>query len=254
MDPFSALANGIAIFEGLKKFYRFANDAKKAPVERLEFHARFDSVHIALQNTIETLVNCLAKVKDRENTLWIKTLKHPHSPLRGLEKLVEKVNKELEAKKGDIEKLWNNLKWHSEKKHLEEDFNAIGNFCRDIRAILDNAVLENSYDNMKETTDVKDMIRKLKNDLDEDRTQKRTKEIQLERKLIESWLSNLDFQAIQKDMFEQAVNTGSWFLNLPSFKIWKDGRLKVLQCYGKMGTGKVRCTSPVLIIILTWSI
>jgi hypothetical protein len=104
MDPFSALANGIAIFEGLKKFYRFANDAKKAPVERLEFQARFDSVHIALQNTMETLVNCLAKVKDRENTLWIKTLKHPHSPLRGLEKLVEKVNKELEAKKGDIEK------------------------------------------------------------------------------------------------------------------------------------------------------
>jgi hypothetical protein len=165
--------------------------------------------------------------------------------------LITKVNKELEAKKGDIEKLWSNLKWHSDKKHLEEDFNAIGNFCRDIHAILDNATLENSYDNMKETADVKAMIRMLKTDLDEDRYQKRMKEAQLERKLIESWLSTLDFQAMQKDVFKDAVNTGSWFLNLPTLKIWKDGRLKVLQCYGPMGTGKVYCPSAIVSIIPT---
>jgi hypothetical protein len=69
MDPFSALASGIAIFEGLWKSYRVANDAKNAPVEWREFQARFDSVQITLQDTMETLSNCLANVKDHNNPL-----------------------------------------------------------------------------------------------------------------------------------------------------------------------------------------
>jgi hypothetical protein len=239
MDPYSALANGIAVFDGLKKFYRFAQDAKKAPVERLEFQERFDSVRSTLQNTMTTLANCLAKVKDRKNTLWIKTLEHEQSPLHGLRRLIEKVIVVLETREGDLEKLWKNLRWHSEKKHLEEDFIAIGDFCRDIRAILANASFENIYDHMEETKDIKNMVKKLKDEFDEDRNEKKADKDQVERKAIENWLSTLDFQARQREVYKEALSTGSWFLDLPAFKIWKEGRLKVLQCYGSMGTGKV---------------
>jgi hypothetical protein len=60
-----------------------------------------------------------------------------------------------------------------------------------------------------------------------------------DRKAIERWLSPLDFQARQREIFEAAAKTGKWFMEREEFNCWKKGKLEVLRCHGRVGTGKV---------------
>ncbi|KAJ7587114.1 hypothetical protein C8J56DRAFT_1014600, partial [Mycena floridula] len=53
------------------------------------------------------------------------------------------------------------------------------------------------------------------------------------------WISNLDFQSIQTEMFEKhAAGTGDWFFKQQDFVDWKDGKTKFLWCPGIPGAGK----------------
>ncbi|EPE24221.1 Ankyrin repeat-containing protein [Glarea lozoyensis ATCC 20868] len=253
MDPFSALANGVALAESLKKFYRFVHDAKNASAERTEVQARLNSVQASVQSTMKLLEDSLPKLQGSETPNWIKDLEMKNSPIEGLRSLMDKVIKVLETKKGGLHRLWKDLKWHSEKKHLEEDFNAMDNFCASIQRIIQNAIKddtsiikEGTKAIKEDTEDTKERLKRIEDKTDADRNEKRLKKAQKERKEIEEWLSTLNFQARQHEILRGAADTGTWFLDLPAFKIWKEGRLDILQCYGAMGTGKTVLSSIVV--------
>ena len=60
-----------------------------------------------------------------------------------------------------------------------------------------------------------------------------------ERHAILSWLSPLDFAAIQSDLIRRHTkNTGQWLLHSSEFRKWKDGTEKTLFCHGIPGSGK----------------
>ncbi|EHK97395.1 putative Serine/threonine-protein phosphatase 6 regulatory ankyrin repeat subunit A [Glarea lozoyensis 74030] len=202
---------------------------------------------------MKLLEDSLPKLQGSETPNWIKDLEMKNSPIEGLRSLMDKVIKVLETKKGGLHRLWKDLKWHSEKKHLEEDFNAMDNFCASIQRIIQNAIKddtsiikEGTKAIKEDTEDTKERLKRIEDKTDADRNEKRLKKAQKERKEIEEWLSTLNFQARQHEILRGAADTGTWFLDLPAFKIWKEGRLDILQCYGAMGTGKTVLSSIVV--------
>jgi Fe2+ transport system protein B len=66
----------------------------------------------------------------------------------------------------------------------------------------------------------------------------RKAEEESDRKLIQPWLSALDFHARQRTIFEQSYRTGQWFLQLPAFEYWKQGQINVLRCYGMVSISR----------------
>jgi len=66
-----------------------------------------------------------------------------------------------------------------------------------------------------------------------------------ERRKKLNWLSQLNFWATQKDIFDRAEpHTGKWLLNSPEFQSWIRGDLRTLWCPGHRG-------SPFEVISLT---
>jgi len=54
-----------------------------------------------------------------------------------------------------------------------------------------------------------------------------------ERQRIASWLSSLNFKAVQNEYIQKRENgTGEWLLESPEFKDWRDGTSETLWCPG----------------------
>jgi hypothetical protein len=54
-----------------------------------------------------------------------------------------------------------------------------------------------------------------------------------ERRMIEEWLSSLNFWAKQNDYYERAAKgTGEWLLKDEKFEAWTNGACRVLWCPG----------------------
>lgn len=241
-DPLSIVASGIAIFDALKDFKRYADDVINAGKEKEEFRYRLDSVEIVCK-----ALKTLKSGSHHPAEAWLKEcLNDQHSPLVGLIKTMETMSKTLKSKSKNTKKpvtkgpkfmrkimsiRKENLKWHSEKDNLEKLFDTIQTYCQSINTAL-NIVEINYARETKEDTTI------LRQDSD------MRKEAE-ERSEIEKWLSPLDFRARQSEVFKiVAPKTGSWFLNLPEFQAWKDGFINNLPCYGEMGTGKVYYQRP----------
>ncbi|KAJ7588398.1 hypothetical protein C8J56DRAFT_860965 [Mycena floridula] len=67
------------------------------------------------------------------------------------------------------------------------------------------------------------------------------------RKDFMDWISNLDFQSTQREMFAKHVaGTGDWFLKQQDFVNWKNGKTKSLWCPGIPGVGKTILSSVII--------
>jgi hypothetical protein len=240
MDPLSIIAGSIAIFDALKEAYRFAEDVIKAPEERDEFTRRLDCV----ADIKKILGDCLAKEADPENSEWVKLLdakKNPNSPLAGLGQIMQKMLATLKTKETSIRK-WKDFKWHSEKKSLESYFVAIDGCCTRIVFVLSTANIEISRlsrENNALLKDTNSITRKMAANQEAQMEVERLDREESDRKAIERWLSPLEFQARQREIFEPAAKTGKWFMEREEFRYWKKGELEVLRCHGRVGTGKV---------------
>ncbi|KAG9236434.1 ankyrin repeat-containing domain protein [Amylocarpus encephaloides] len=242
MDPLSVMASSVALFDGLKEFYRFAQDVIRADDERSDFRSRFNSV----ENILSMLKQCIARVPDQTRASWMEALENEHSPLRGLLKEMTKMITILKPKETAFKQKAKNFMWHSEKKHMDAHFVTITGYCQQIQIILSGAAFEFSIDNFEESKDAHETTKQLAADFREQRQESKLQKEEADRKTIEKWLSGLDFQAHQRDIFETSVETGGWFLDLPEFVLWQDGSLNSLRCYGSMGTGKTVLSSIVV--------
>ncbi|KAJ7589212.1 hypothetical protein C8J56DRAFT_784894, partial [Mycena floridula] len=64
------------------------------------------------------------------------------------------------------------------------------------------------------------------------------------------WISKLDFQTTQNEIFtKHTVGTGDWFLKEQRFVDWKDGKTKLLWCPGISGAGKTILSQVYTILI-----
>lgn len=194
----------------------------------------------------ETLDACIAGEKDQPGQPWVKHLdpKIKGSPLAGLEDTLAKMRKLLVLKKTTFKQKLKNFKWHSEKKDLEDFFVAIDGYYTRIMVILGSATMGLTRESF---TFTKAMAAGIE---DERKETKRLRE-DAERKDIESWLSPLDFQARQREIYEDSAKTGNWFLGLPEFQYWREGEVDILRCYGDPGAGKVRLPSSIFNTTLT---
>ncbi|TVY36955.1 hypothetical protein LSUB1_G005363 [Lachnellula subtilissima] len=236
MDPLSIIAGTIAIFDALKEAYRFADDVLKAPTEREEFTRRL----LCVADIKRILVDCLAQEEDPEHSHLVQTLdikKNPQSPLVGLLEIMNRMLENLRTKETTARK-WKDFKWHSEKKSLEGFFVAIDGCCTRISLVLNTANIRLSRENNV-------LLKKMAAKQDMQIEQESKDREETERKAIERWLSPLDNQARQREIFEGAVKTGNWFLELEQFRYWKRGELDVLRCHGTVGTGKTVLSSIV---------
>jgi hypothetical protein len=233
MDPLSIIAGSIAIFDALKEAYRFADDVIKAPNERDEFMRRL----LCVADIKRILVDCLAQEEDPEHSRLVQALdvdKNPQSPLKGLLDVMNKMLDKLTTKETTKRK-WKDFKWHSEKKSLEGFFVAIDGCCTRISLVLTTANIEISRLSRENNVLLKKMAAKQDVQMEAEKLLRE----ETDRKAVERWLSPLDNQARQREIFELAAKTGEWFLELEQFKYWKRGELEVLRCHGTVGTGKV---------------
>jgi hypothetical protein len=230
-DPLSVIASSIAIFDFLKEAYRFGEDVIKADDERREFESRLSCVG----TVTETLDACIAGEKDQPGQAWVKHLdpKTKGSPLAGLEDTLKNMNKLLVWKKTSFKQKLKNFKWHSEKKDLEEYFVAIDGYYTRIMVILGSATMGLTRESFTFT-------KIMAAGLEDDRRESKRLRDDTERKDIENWLSPLDFQARQREIFDVSAKTGKWFLECCEFQYWEQGKVDVLRCYGDPGAGKVR--------------
>ncbi len=224
-DPISFISGGIAIFDGLKEFYRFSRDMIVADKERKEFQQRLDCVA-----DLEDLLNEVAVIeRDQPGLAWVERL---YAPATGLEKTMVEMMAVLKSKEKTYKQKMKNFKWHSEKKSLDHFFVSIEGYCNRISTILVSGNLVISRDTNRITRNIA-----LNQKLEQEEKQARRE--QIERQKIQAWLSPLDFQARQRGLFQAAAKIGDWFLDKEEFKVWKRGRIKALRCYGESGAGKV---------------
>ncbi|TVY44584.1 Ankyrin [Lachnellula occidentalis] len=196
MDPLSIIAGTIAIFDALKEAYRFADDVLKAPAERDEFTRRL----LCVADIKRILADCLAQEEDPEHSHLVQILdikRNTQSPLVGLLEIMNKMLEKLRTKETTARK-WKDFKWHSEKKSLEGFFVAIDGCCTRISLVLNTANIRLSSEN---NVLLKKMAAKQDMQIEQ---QSRDRE-ETERKAIERWLSPLDNQARQREVFEGAA-------------------------------------------------
>jgi len=227
MDPLSIIAGTIAIFDALKEAYRFADDVLKAPTERDEFTRRLRCV----ADIKRILGDCLKEDPEHSHLVQTLDMKRKDSPLAGLLDIMNQMLEKLRTKETTARK-WKDFKWHSEKKSLEGFFVAIDGYCTSISLVLSTANIRLSSEN---NVLLKNMAAKQDMQIEQENKDREEKE----RKAIERWLSPLDNQARQRQIFEGAITTDNWFLKLEQFQCWERGELDVLRCHGAFGTGKV---------------
>lgn len=235
MDPLSILASSTALFGALKDGYRYAKDVIKAPEERREFTRRLDYV----TDIKKILDDQLAKEDDPDNAPWVQLLspqKNPNSPLAQLLEIMNNMLATLKTKETSFRNL-KDLRWHSEKKELEKFFGAMDGCCSRIAAYLsigsigDSKILRENNELSKDTNAItKKMAARQEAQIEAENLLRE----ESDRKSIERWLSPLDFQARQREIFESAAKTGEWFMELEEFKIWSEGKLEWLRCHGKL--------------------
>jgi hypothetical protein len=188
----------------------------------------------------ETLDACIAGEKDQPGQPWVKNL-DPNikgSPLSGLEETLNKMRKLLVLKKTTFKQKLKKFKWHSEKKDLEDFFVAIDGYYTRIMVIVGSATMGLTRESFT-------LTKAIAAGLEEERKETKRLREDTERKDIEGWLSPLDFQARQREIYEESAKTGKWFLDLPEFQYWKEGEVDTLRCYGDPGAGKVRLLSSI---------
>jgi len=230
MDPLSIIAGSIAIFDALKEAYRFADDVIKAPEERDEFTQRLHCV----ADIERILRDCLKQEEDPAHSPIVQTLdvkKNAHSPLVGLRDIMNKMVDTLKTKETRYRK-WKDFKWHSEKKSLEALFLAIDGCCTRVSIHLNTA-------NIRLSSETNAIVKRTAAKQDMQIEAEKLMREESDRKEVERWLSPLEDQARQREIFAGAVKTGKWFLELEEFKYWERGELEVLRCHGTVGTGKV---------------
>ncbi|RDL33311.1 uncharacterized protein BP5553_08750 [Venustampulla echinocandica] len=244
MDPLSIIASSAAIFDALKSAYRFAEDFIKAGEEREDFKSQLNCVA-----DLEWALNqCIEKGKSDPDASWLQPLDpvNASSPLAGLERTMAKMVKTLKMKESTFKQRLKDFKWHSEKKAMEEFFRAIQGYCQaiNVRLSIGNIILSRSQ--MALMRETHEMTKNMAANGERQRKEEQARREEVERKDIERWLSPLDFQARQREIFEMATRSSSWFLDLPEFKCWKEDSLAVLRCYGDTGTGKTVLSSIVV--------
>jgi hypothetical protein len=233
MDPLSILASSAALFEAVKDSYRYAKDVIKAPKEREELIRRLDSI-----SSIHRLIKDeLDRIPNAENLSWAQALsprKNLDSPLAELVEIMKQMLVVLKTNGTRYRKM-KDFRWHSEKKILESFFGRLDSCYLRVVACLSLSNIEGSRltRDIDSRTKLIETMQKAQIDAD-----KMARE-ETERKAIERWLSPLEFQARQREIFESAAKTGEWFTRSDEFNIWKEGELEWLRCRGALGTGKV---------------
>ena len=84
--------------------------------------------------------------------------------------------------------------------------------------------------------------------LNTDWTYQFTKSVTESSKLdISEWLSPVDFQSRQKDIYGKRIpETGLWILSRPEFQKWLNGKGRLLWCPGAPGSGKTVIASTII--------
>ena len=236
MDPLSILASSTALFDALNKTIKFAIDVIHADAERSEFISRLSCVKLV----VETINDRMAEDEDLSQEKWYQTLNplsNEQSPLHKLRKIMMEMLKRLGVeevleKRSKFREGMRKWTWHYEKEKLEGMFGDIETCCGQITLVI-NLGQSKMLKRTKKTTDtiLENQAREM-----EDKRREREEE---ERQKIEEWLSPLNFQAKQIELFEMAAQTGQWFLEGPSFNSFALGEIDELRCYGDAGSGKV---------------
>ena len=71
------------------------------------------------------------------------------------------------------------------------------------------------------------------------RARKERKDRKLLYEAIANWLSRLDFNTRQSEIFDRCIDTSQGLLESPEFQAWQSGRHWILFCWADAGAGKV---------------
>jgi len=264
MDPVTLLGllSSIAsLAHILNRTVKIGNDIWNSKEER----KKFEDDLACVQQIYDLLKDATKDMKpSEEGEEWFQAI---GSSVKTLLKTLDEIHRKLGGnEENKYKKKILALRWHAQKPDVKDSFATIRTSCGLISIALELRISKKQEAHMLISQSHLDLTEQFRDSqtaantaiLQANATLLQTNGAILEHQLkqkqeedregIINWLSKLNFQARQRELFDNsAPETGQWFIEHPVFKCWKRDELEEVRGYGDAGTGKVTSSpAPVL--------
>ncbi|KAK0477539.1 hypothetical protein IW261DRAFT_1366693, partial [Armillaria novae-zelandiae] len=219
------------LIENTVTVIKYLKDVKNAPKERDE-----------LQRELQYLEICLTALErttqlSTEDDPWLQTLDRLQDMFKELLELLQGLKKRLAPESAGLKGSLQRIVWTMTRKSITDDLSRIEHFKTLIVIALQHDNLTLTREIQKTLGNIEDKV----NVIGENAAV--TRQLQMDEKAenVATWLTPLDYNAIQCGKLQQRVDeTGQWFLKSSQFLDWADGSVapSVLWCVGGPGVGK----------------
>ncbi|KAK0474384.1 hypothetical protein IW261DRAFT_1610557 [Armillaria novae-zelandiae] len=232
-----------ALIENTITVIKYLKDVKNAPKERDE-----------LQRELQYLEICLTALErttqlSTEDDPWLRTLDRLQDMFKELLELLDGLKMKLKAGSSRLKKFLRRMDWTMTKESVMEDLGRIERF----KSLI---LIAGQHDNIALTLAIQKTLGNIKDNVDVilentgvilgNSNSARQFQMDEKAKEVASWLTPVDYNAVQRDKLQQRVDeTGQWFLRSPEFLNWVDSPVapSVLWCAGGPGVGKTMLAS-----------
>ena len=237
MDPLSISASIVALFQLTDSLLSFLSTVKNASSEQKKLHDEA----ITVTGLLKVLDMRLDGMKaDNEGFLTIRALTECGTLDRCRESLEELIGKTDNDKVSGIEKFGRNFTWHFGKTEVNKTLMSVER----LKTLL-NLALMNHVGILMQKIKVDSEV--LTRDVAELKEDFQSLKVDKECQVVGDWLSPLDFNAIQQDIFSKChAGTGKWMFESDEFQQWSSSHNETLWCPGIPGAGKTYLASIVI--------
>ena len=224
MDPASFAFSVAALSEVAARVVEYLHDIKEGGKQRIRLTAEVSALWIILENVNAQVVE-LAKSPDQTSTSGLRALATPSGPLEQCQDILVKLEAKVLPRRGKGGVL-QTLKWTFDKEEVKHYLDAIHRLQMSINLAYSQAVLSTL------------------NSIGTDVAATRSQLDDREARDILDWLSPLDFEAQQRQVFSDwCPGTLAWFLEHEQVQNWRAGTNPYVWIPGAPGSGKTVLSS-----------
>ena len=227
MDPASFAFSVAALSEVAARIVEYLHDIKDGGKQRVRLTAEVSALWILLEN-VNAQVEELAKSPDQTSASYLRALATPNGPLEQCQEILLKLEAKVRPRTSKSS-LLQTLKWTFDKDEVKHYLDTIHRSQTSINLVYSQVVLST--------------LSSIGNDV----TAARSHLDDQEARDILKWLSPIDFEAQQRQVFSDwCPGTLDWFLEHEQIEMWLTGTNPYVWVPGAPGSGKTVLSSFVI--------
>ena len=257
MDPFSALASGIACHQLASGVGRgcihYARGVRHAEEDANLFSSQLQTLRISFQN-LETLLENDSAASDHDDNLQLarEIMDHQSTAIEPYCQALNKIQGKLVKAQldGKYENIYHKLAWPLKKGEIDNAMKTLEEFA----TVVDRAITVGILRTVTGTDSTTKQILNFnisaegeQKQRDQDRKEKEERRVAGEiREKILNWLAHPDPSKIHNTVSQsrKSDQTGRWFLDGATFRAFKETPRSLLWLHGDSGSGKsVMCSA-----------